>query len=95
MRREATRASGPRSPGTTSSSLRTAPAAQRTRRLRLYLAIAVAFARSPMTLANTAWDLQRYTEGRFTLGLGSQIKLHIERRFSTPGAGPPPACARW
>ena len=63
-------------------------AAQRTRRLRLGTAIAVAFARSPMTLANTAWDLQRYTEGRFTLGLGSQIKPHIERRFSMPWSRP-------
>ncbi len=63
-------------------------AAQRTRRLELGTAIAVAFARSPMTLACTAWDLQRYTEGRFTLGLGSQVKAHIERRFSMPWSRP-------
>src|SRR5687768_7877492 len=63
-------------------------AAQPTRRLELGTAIAVAFARSPMTLAYTAWDLQRYTEGRFTLGLGSQVKPHIERRFSMPWSRP-------
>ncbi|MWA04898.1 TIGR03617 family F420-dependent LLM class oxidoreductase [Actinomadura sp. LD22] len=63
-------------------------AAQATRRLELGTAIAVAFARSPMTLAYTAWDLQRYTEGRFTLGLGSQVKAHIERRFSMPWSRP-------
>jgi probable F420-dependent oxidoreductase len=63
-------------------------AAQGTDRLELGTAIAVAFARSPMTLAHTAWDLQRYTEGRFTLGLGSQVKPHIERRFSMPWSRP-------
>jgi probable F420-dependent oxidoreductase len=63
-------------------------AAQGTDRLELGTAIAVAFARSPMTLAYTAWDLQRYTEGRFTLGLGSQVKPHIERRFSMPWSRP-------
>jgi probable F420-dependent oxidoreductase len=63
-------------------------AAQRTRRLELGTAIAVAFARSPMTLAYTAWDLQRYTEGRFILGLGSQVRPHIERRFSMPWSRP-------
>nr|BFE38977.1 LLM class F420-dependent oxidoreductase [Actinomadura rugatobispora] len=63
-------------------------AAQSTRRLELGTAIAVAFARSPMTLAHTAWDLQRYTEGRFILGLGSQVKPHIERRFSMPWSRP-------
>ncbi|MEU6750042.1 TIGR03617 family F420-dependent LLM class oxidoreductase [Spirillospora sp. NPDC046719] len=63
-------------------------AAQATGRLELGTAIAVAFARSPMTLAYTAWDLQRYTEGRFTLGLGSQVKPHIERRFSMPWSRP-------
>jgi probable F420-dependent oxidoreductase len=51
-------------------------------------AIAVAFARSPMTLATTAYDLQRYTRGRFVLGLGTQIKAHIERRFSMPWSPP-------
>jgi alkanesulfonate monooxygenase SsuD/methylene tetrahydromethanopterin reductase-like flavin-dependent oxidoreductase (luciferase family) len=51
-------------------------------------AIAVAFARSPMTLANVGYDLARYTRGRFILGLGPQIKPHIERRFSMPWSHP-------
>jgi probable F420-dependent oxidoreductase len=52
--------------------------------------IAVAFARSPMTLANVGYDLQAYSEGRFILGLGSQIKAHIEKRFSMPWSHPAP-----
>jgi probable F420-dependent oxidoreductase len=50
--------------------------------------IAIAFARTPMTLANLGFDLARYSEGRFVLGLGSQIKPHIERRFSMPWSRP-------
>lgn len=50
--------------------------------------IAVAFSRSPMTLAATANDLQAFTSGRFILGLGSQIKPHIEKRFSMPWSHP-------
>ena len=53
-------------------------------------AIAVAFARSPMTVAQTAWDLAAYADGRFLLGLGSQIKPHVERRFSMPWDSPGP-----
>jgi probable F420-dependent oxidoreductase len=52
--------------------------------------IAVAFARSPMTTATTAHDLQVLSKGRFLLGLGSQIKPHIERRFSMPWSHPAP-----
>jgi probable F420-dependent oxidoreductase len=63
-------------------------AGQATSRLQVGTAIAVAFARSPMTLAMTAHDLQRYTRGRFVLGLGSQVKPHIERRFSMPWSPP-------
>jgi probable F420-dependent oxidoreductase len=59
-----------------------------TERLQVGTAIAVAFARSPMTLAMTAHDLQRYTGGRFVLGLGSQVKPHVERRFSMPWSPP-------
>ncbi|MCY4620557.1 MAG: TIGR03617 family F420-dependent LLM class oxidoreductase [bacterium] len=44
--------------------------------------VAVAFARSPMVVAQTAWDLASFTGGRFLLGLGTQVKPHIERRFS-------------
>jgi probable F420-dependent oxidoreductase len=50
--------------------------------------IAVAFARSPMTVAYSAWDLQAVTGGRFSLGLGSQVKAHIERRFAMPWSRP-------
>ncbi|EFC85213.1 LLM class F420-dependent oxidoreductase [Parafrankia sp. EUN1f] len=50
--------------------------------------IAIAFARTPMTLANLGYDLAQYSEGRFVLGLGSQIKPHIERRFSMPWSHP-------
>jgi probable F420-dependent oxidoreductase len=63
-------------------------AAQATSRLQVGTAIAVAFARSPMTLAMTAHDLQRYSRGRFVLGLGSQIRPHIEKRFSMPWSPP-------
>jgi len=63
-------------------------AAMRTERVTLMTGIAVAFARSPMTVAETANDLQLVSEGRFVLGLGSQIRPHIERRFSMPWSAP-------
>ena len=47
----------------------------------LYSNIAVSFPRSPTHLAHTAWDLQRLSGGRFALGLGSQIRAHVERRY--------------
>ena len=47
-----------------------------------------------MTLANIGWDLQAYSKGRFILGLGSQIKPHITKRFSWSGATRRRACAR-
>ncbi|BBX45623.1 LLM class F420-dependent oxidoreductase [Mycobacterium cookii] len=62
--------------------------AEHTSRLELGTSIAVAFARSPMTVANLAWDLQTYSQGRFILGLGTQIKPHIEKRFSMPWSYP-------
>jgi len=65
-----------------------AVAAEHTERLGLGTAVAIAFARSPMTIANAAWDLQALTGGRFTLGLGSQIRPHIEQRFSMPWSRP-------
>jgi probable F420-dependent oxidoreductase len=64
--------------------------AEHTERLELGTAIAVAFARNPMTLAQTADDLQRFSEGRFILGLGSQIKPHITKRFSMEWSHPAP-----
>jgi len=63
-------------------------AAEHTTKLEIGTSIAVAFARSPMTLANTAWDLQAYSQGRFILGLGSQIQPHITKRFSMPWSKP-------
>ncbi len=63
-------------------------AAEHSTSLELGTAIAVAFARSPMTLAHTAWDLQVASGGRFILGLGSQIKPHITKRFSMPWSHP-------
>lgn len=62
--------------------------AERTERIDIMTAIAVAFARSPMNLANLGYDLQLHSKGRFVLGLGSQIKPHIERRFSMPWSKP-------
>ncbi|MGZ5402907.1 MAG: TIGR03617 family F420-dependent LLM class oxidoreductase, partial [Aeromicrobium sp.] len=63
-------------------------AGEHTHSIELSTAIAVAFARSPMTVAISAWDLQEFTHGRFVLGLGTQVKAHIERRFSMPWSQP-------
>ena len=65
-------------------------AAEHTERLQVGTGIAVAFARNPMTLASAANDLQTMSEGRFMLGLGSQIKPHIEKRYSMPWSHPAP-----
>jgi probable F420-dependent oxidoreductase len=59
-------------------------AANETERIELGTSIAVAFSRSPMEMAQTAWDLQDLSEGRFILGLGTQVKAHVRRRFSMP-----------
>ena len=56
--------------------------------LELKTSVAIAFARSPMVTAQIAWELARASEGRFVLGLGSQVKSHIERRFSQPWSAP-------
>lgn len=58
--------------------------AEYTRRLKFGTSIAVSFARSPTTMAYTAWDLAQTSQGRFILGLGTQVKAHIERRFGMP-----------
>ena len=57
-------------------------AAGATRTATLGTAVALAFNRSPMSIAYTAWDLQSASQGRFVLGLGTQVRAHIERRFS-------------
>jgi probable F420-dependent oxidoreductase len=63
-------------------------AAEHTRRLRLGTAIAIAFARNPMNLANLAYGLQVISQGRFVLGLGSQVRPHVEHRFGMPWSRP-------
>jgi probable F420-dependent oxidoreductase len=63
-------------------------AAEHTERIEVGTSIAVAFARNPMTMAYTAHDLQKFSQGRFLLGLGSQIKPHIEKRFSMEWSKP-------
>jgi probable F420-dependent oxidoreductase len=63
-------------------------AAAETERVQLATAVAIAFARTPMLLANIGHDLQELSRGRFVLGLGSQIRPHVERRFSMPWSRP-------
>ena len=58
--------------------------AEHTQQLNFGTAIAVSFARNPANLAYTAWDLAAQSGGRFILGLGTQVKAHIERRFGMP-----------
>ncbi|WP_254838598.1 TIGR03617 family F420-dependent LLM class oxidoreductase [Natronomonas marina] len=65
-------------------------AAAATDELDIGTAIALAFPRSPMVTAYTAWDLQRSSNGRFLLGLGTQVKGHIERRFGMTWDSPGP-----
>jgi probable F420-dependent oxidoreductase len=59
-------------------------AANETSKMELGTSVAIAFSRSPMETAQTAWDLQDLSNGRFILGLGTQVKAHITRRFSMP-----------
>lgn len=63
-------------------------AADRSSRIEIGPSVAVAFARTPMTVAYPAWDLQRFSDGRLVLGLGSQISPHVTRRFSMPWSRP-------
>ena len=65
-----------------------AAAAMSTRKMELMTSIAVAFSRNPMNLAYLGNDLQNLSQGRFILGLGAQVKAHIERRFSMPWGKP-------
>jgi probable F420-dependent oxidoreductase len=58
--------------------------AEHTQKLNFGTAVAIGFARSPATLAYTSWDLAQASSGRFILGLGTQVKAHIERRFGMP-----------
>jgi probable F420-dependent oxidoreductase len=63
-------------------------AAEHSERIELMTSIAVAFSRNPMLLAQIGHDLNAYSQGRFTLGLGSQIRPHIAKRFSMPWSKP-------
>lgn len=63
-------------------------AAEHSQSIALSTSISVAFARNPMTLANLSHDLNQYSGGRFTLGIGSQIKPHITKRLSMPWSKP-------
>jgi probable F420-dependent oxidoreductase len=61
-----------------------------TRRIELHTGVAIAFARSPMAVAQVGWDLADASGGRFVVGLGSQVRAHNERRFSVPWTPPAP-----
>ncbi len=63
-------------------------AAEHTSRVQVGTGIAIAFPRSPMQVAYTAWDLQGLARGRFVLGLGTQVRAHVERRFSATWSRP-------
>jgi probable F420-dependent oxidoreductase len=63
-------------------------AAEHTQRIELTTAVVIAFGRNPMTLAQSAYDLQLASHGRFNLGLGTQFKPHIEMRYSMPWSKP-------
>jgi probable F420-dependent oxidoreductase len=67
-----------------------AVAADSTKTLSLGTSVAIAFSRSPMVTAQLAWDLQDLSGGRFILGLGTQVKAHITRRFGMPWDKPAP-----
>lgn len=70
--------------------LAAAVALQATTRLRVATSVLVAFPRSPMSLAHAAWDLAESSDGRFELGLGSQVRGNIVGRYSTPWSAPVP-----
>jgi probable F420-dependent oxidoreductase len=63
-------------------------AARASERIQLYTAVAIGFARNPMILANIGWDMQALSKGRFMLGLGTQIRPHIVKRFGMPWSKP-------
>jgi probable F420-dependent oxidoreductase len=74
--------------GTVDPFLSLGAAASTTSRLTLVSGVAIALARSPMTTALQAWNIQDLSEGRLVLGLGSQIKTHVEKRYSMPWGAP-------
>jgi probable F420-dependent oxidoreductase len=66
-----------------------------TSRIQIGSSVAIAFARTPMSTAYTAWDVHRLSRGRLVLGLGTQIKPHITRRFAMPWSSPAPRMAEY
>ncbi len=64
-------------------------AGEHTSKITLGTAVAICFPRSPMVTAQMAWDLQKFTHGRFLLGIGTQVKAHNVRRYGTPWDSPP------
>src|ERR1700727_147619 len=76
--------------GGTDGFLPLALAAEHTSRIKLGPSVAIAFPRSPMAMAYTAWDLAAQSKGRFILGLGTQVKGHIERRYGVKWEPPVP-----
>lgn len=64
--------------------------AEHTSRVTISTGVTIAFPRSPMVMAMQAWDIQQFSSGRFSLGLGTQVKGHIQRRFSVPWVPPAP-----
>lgn len=66
-----------------------------TARLEVGTGVAVAFARSPVVLAQSAFDLAALSSGRFRLGLGTQVRAHVERRFGMPWSAPAPRLGEW
>jgi probable F420-dependent oxidoreductase len=64
-------------------------AAEHTEHVSLGTNVAIAFPRSPMVTAQLAWDLQHYSGGRFKLGIGTQVKPHVVRRYASSWEGPP------
>lgn len=66
-----------------------------TQRVELGSAVAIAFARSPTVIAHAAWDLAALSGGRFNLGLGTQVREHVERRFGMPWSAPAPRLEEW
>lgn len=65
-------------------------AAAQTKALRLGTSVAIAFPRSPFVTAMSAWTLQKIAAGRFELGLGSQVRAHMQRRYGIPWQAPGP-----
>ena len=72
------------------SMLTAALAVNATERMEVQTSVTIAFPRSPTVLAMEAWDIQHLSKGRFTIGLGSQVKGHNQRRFSVPWVPPAP-----